>query len=239
MQDSGIANPLGIEALKPFLDLFERLVFWLYFPLLFTSAASLVVRFRRSGSVERQQIKWLGLAALVIPVWFLTNKPVQAAVPNLFLILDAVVVFALIPVAAGIAILRYRLYDIDVIINRTLVYGALTASLALVYVGSVAGLQRLLSPVVGEGNQLAVVASTLLIAALFGPLRRRVQGFIDRRFYRRKYDAGRVVADFSERLRDETDLKALSDDLASVVGEALQPAHVSVWLRAPEREASR
>jgi len=238
MQDSGITNPLGIEALRPFLDLFERLVFWLYFPLLFTSAASLVVRFRRSGSVERQQIKWLGLAALAIPVWFLTNKPVQAAVPNLFLILDAVVVFALIPVAAGIAILRYRLYDIDVIINRTLVYGALTASLALVYVGSVAGLQRLLSPVVGESNQFAVVASTLLIAALFSPLRRRIQGFIDRRFYRRKYDAAKTLETFSARLRDETDLEALGDDLVSVARETVQPEHVSMWLRKPAGDQS-
>jgi hypothetical protein len=144
-----------------------------------------------------------------------------------------------LPAAIGIAVLRYRLYNIDLVINRTLVYAALTISLALVYLGSVAGLQRLLSPVVGEGNQLAVVASTLLIAALFQPLRRRVQSFIDRRFYRRKYDAQRVLADFSERLRDETELETLSEDLVSVVGEALQPAHVSVWLRTTEREASR
>ncbi len=234
MQDSGIANPLGIEALRPFLDLFERLVFWLYFPLLFTSAASLVVRFRRSGSVERQQIKWLGLAALAIPVWFLTNKPVQAAAPNLFLILDAVVVFALIPAAAGIAILRYRLYDIDLIINRTLVYGALTASLVLLYLGGIALLQGLFRALTGQESSLAVVASTLAIAALFSPLRRRIQGFIDRRFYRKKYDAARTLEAFSAVLRDETDLVRLTPELLAVVRETMQPEHTSLWLRAPE-----
>jgi hypothetical protein len=231
MQDTGIANPLGIEVLKPFLDLFERLVFWLYFPLLFTAAASLVVRFRRSGSVERQQIKWLGLAALAIPVWFLTNKPVQAAAPNLFLILDAVVVFALIPVAAGIAILRYRLYDIDVIINRTLVYGALTASLVLLYLGGIALLQGLFRALTGQESSLAVVASTLAIAALFSPLRRRIQGFIDRRFYRSRYDAARTLETFSARLRNETDLDELNGELVSVVKKTMQPAHASLWLR--------
>jgi hypothetical protein len=235
MQGSGIANPLGIEALRPFLDLFETLVFVLYFPLLFASAASLVVRFRRSGSVERQQIKWLALAALAIPVWFLTNAPIQAAAPNLFAVMDALVVFALIPLAAGIAILKYRLYDIDVIINRTLVYGVLTASLALVYLGGVAASQAIFRALTGQDQQpqLAVVASTLAIAALFNPLRRRVQAFVDRRFYRRKYDAQRVLAGFSATLRDETDLSRLNQDLVGVVRETVQPEHVSLWLRTP------
>src|ERR687893_946432 len=133
IQNEGIVNPLGIEALQPIVDLLEPVVLALYFILLFASAASLVVRFRRSGSVERQQIKWLALAAVAIPVWFLTNAPIQAAAPTLFIVLDAFVVSTLIPLAAGIAILRYRLYDIDVVINRAIVYGVLTASLALVY----------------------------------------------------------------------------------------------------------
>ncbi len=231
MQESGLVNPLGIEAPGSVLDLFETLVFALYFPILFASAASLVVRFRRSGSVERQQIKWLALAALVIPVWFLTNAPVEALSKSLFAVMDALLVFAVIPFAAGVAILRYRLYDIDVIINRTLVYGALSASLVLVYFGGVVLLQGGFRALTGEGSQLAVVASTLTIAALFSPLRRLIQTFIDRRFYRRKYDARETLERFGARLRDETDLDALSDDLVGVVQETMWPAHVSLWLR--------
>ena len=233
IQNEGIVNPLGLEALRPLFDLLDTLVFALYFLLLFASAASLVVRFRHSGSVERQQIKWLALAALAIPVWFLTNAPIQAAAPNLFLVVDSLVVSALIPVAAGIAILRYRLYDIDVVINRALVYGSLTVTLALMYVGGVATTQTIFRALTGQDqqSQLAVVASTLVIAALFNPLRRRIQSFIDRRFYRRKYDAAKTLAAFNARLRDATDLDTLIDDLAEVVRETMQPAHVSLWLR--------
>jgi hypothetical protein len=232
--DYRIVNPIGIEGLANIEELPVFVVFsGIYAVGAVGAVASVAVRYRRSRGTERQQLKWFLFAAAPI-----LTVPVADSLPGVVSGLVFGWVLVGIPAAVGIAVLRYRLYDIDVVINRTLVYGALTATLALVYVGSVAGLQRLLSPVVGEGNNLAIVASTLLIAALFGPLRRRVQGFIDRRFYRRKYDAGRVVADFSERLRDETELETLSEDLASVVGEALQPAHVSVWLRAPEREAS-
>jgi hypothetical protein len=136
-----------------------------------------------------------------------------------------------IPVATGIAILKYRLYDIDVIINRALVYGPLTATLALIYVGGIVLLQRLLVILTGQESTLAVVASTLLIAALFNPLRRRVQGFVDRRFYRRKYDAAKTLAAFNVTLRDETNLETLNNELVSVVREAMQPAHASLWLR--------
>nr|MDQ3318517.1 hypothetical protein [Actinomycetota bacterium] len=142
-----------------------------------------------------------------------------------------------LPTAIGIAVLRHRLYDIDLVINRTLVYATLTATLALVYFGGVAGLQRLLSPVVGEGRGLAVVASTLLIAALFGPLRRRVQGFIDHRFYRKKYDAQKTLESFSAKLRGTSDLDGLNEELLAVVGETVQPAHASLWLRKFEGEA--
>jgi hypothetical protein len=136
-----------------------------------------------------------------------------------------------IPVAVGIAILRYRLYDIDLIINRTLVYGSLTVLLAAAYVGSVVGLQAALRVLSGQESTLAVVASTLVIAALFNPLRRRIQSFVDRRFYRRKYDAARTLEGFSTKLRDETDLDALNDELVRVVRETMQPAHAGLWLR--------
>jgi hypothetical protein len=146
--------------------------------------------------------------------------------------------FMLIPLAIGAAILRHRLYDIDIIINRTLVYGSLTAMLVGLYFGGVATIQVLFRVITGqeEQPQLAVVVSTLAIAALFNPLRRRIQAFIDRRFYRRKYDARKTLEAFSATLRDETDLGALSDDLVGVVREALQPTHVGLWLR-PDRES--
>jgi hypothetical protein len=236
--ETRIANPLGVEALRPYLDAVGAGV-WI--GSILVAVASLVVRFGRSRGEERQQIKWLALAALVIPVWFLTNAPIEEAVPNLFYIVDALIVFALIPVAAGVAILRHRLYDIDVIINRALVYGSLTAMLAALYWGGVATTQAIFRALTGQGelSQIAVVASTLAIAALFNPLRRWVQGFVDRRFYRRKYDAAKTLEAFNARLRDETELEALSGDLVGVVRQTMQPAHVSLWLRpdpAPKSE---
>jgi hypothetical protein len=136
-----------------------------------------------------------------------------------------------LPVAAGIAILRYRLYDIDVIVNRTLVYGSLTVALVTLYVGSVLSLQYVFRALTGGGSQLAIVASTLVIAALFNSLRHRIQAFIDRRFYRRKYDAARTLEAFSSRLRDETDLEQLNAELLSVVRTTMQPEHATLWLR--------
>jgi len=154
-----------------------------------------------------------------------------------------VAVFALlvVPVCTYIAILKYRLYDIDIVINRTLVYGSLTALLATVYFGGVATTEAIFSAFTGQQQQpqLAIVVSTLVIAALFNPLRRRIQAFIDRRFYRRKYDARKTLEAFSAKLRNETDLDALSGDLVGVVRETMQPAHVSLWLRPdtpPQRE---
>ena len=202
---------------------------------------ALLASWRRSGPVERLQLKWVvygvtlaAATALVVEVVFANLVPVLY-LPGTFVLSLAVV---LIPAGMGVAMLRYRLYDIDLVINRTIVYGALTTSLVLLYVGGVVGLQYVFRLVAGGGSQLAVVASTLLIAALFNPLRRRIQSFIDRRFYRRKYDARKTLEAFGGTLRDETDLDVLGGDLVSVVRDTMQPEHVSLWLK-PTTEKAR
>jgi hypothetical protein len=195
------------------------------------SALSLVFRYRRAGGVERQQIKWFAYAgALFVGQWI---SQFFYELPGAWDALAEMVPLVGLYVAVGIAILRYRLYDIDILINRTLVYGSLTVMLAAVYFGGVTATQALFRTLTGqqEQPQLAIVVSTLVIAALFNPLRRRIQSFIDRRFYRRKYDAAKTLEAFSSRLRDETDLEALNNELVGVVRETMQPAHVSLWLR--------
>jgi hypothetical protein len=194
---------------------------------------SLFVRFRRARGDERQQIKWFASAAVLTLVWYLVFGQSTRGLPEAIVALASLLVLQTIPVATGIAILRYRLYDIDVVINRTLVYGSLTLMLGLIYFGGVATTQAIFGVLTGqeEQPQLAVVVSTLAIGALFMPLRRRIQSFIDRRFYRRKYDARKTLEAFSAKLRDETDLDALSGDLIGVVREKMEPAHVSLWLR--------
>jgi hypothetical protein len=199
---------------------------------LLAAAVAMIVRLRRSRGVERQQLKWIASAATVLPLtslmavvsWYMGWYLAASVLPFLAPIL--------IPLAAGYAVLKYRLYDIDLIINRTLVYGSLTATLALVYFGGVASIQTLFRTLTGQEQQpqLAVVVSTLAIAALFNPLRTLIQSFIDRRFYRRKYDAAKTLEIFAARLRDEIDLEALGGDLVSVVRETMQPEHVSLWL---------
>jgi hypothetical protein len=198
---------------------------------------SLFVRLRQAAGVERQQLKWFAYAAALfaLAIVFIVI-PLALDTPSWF-VRAATAMFtaagATIPVAIGIAILRYRLYDIDRIINRTLVYGSLTVLLAAVYFGGVTATQAIFQTLTGQEQlpQLAIVVSTLVIAALFNPLRRRIQSFIDRRFYRRKYDAAKTLEAFSAKLRDETDLAALNDDLVGVVRETMQPAHASLWLR--------
>jgi hypothetical protein len=194
---------------------------------------SVLVRFRRARGDERQQIKWFAAAAALTLVWYLVFGQSTRGLPEAIVALSGLLVLPSIPIATGIAILRYRLYDIDRIINRTLVYGSLTLMLALVYFGGVTATQALLGTLTGQEQlpQLVVVASTLVIAALFTPLRRRIQSFIDRSFYRRKYDAGKTLEAFSAKLRDETDLEALNNELVGVVRETMQPAHVTLWLR--------
>jgi uncharacterized membrane protein YhdT len=230
-----IQNPLGIVSLA---DIYSAILYTTFSVLLVAVISSVFVRLRRAGGVEHQQIKWFAYAvaanaiAVVVayvipglietPLWF---ERVGFALNN--------IVIPAIPIAIGIAILRYRLYDIDLLINRTLVYGSLTLMLALVYFGGVTATQAVFTALTGQEQQpqLAIVISTLVIAALFTPLRRRIQSFIDRRFYRRKYDAAKTLEAFSAKLRDETDLDAVSDDLVGVVRETMQPAHVSLWLR--------
>jgi hypothetical protein len=231
-----ITNPLGLAAFRPAIAGLEVVMAVLFLGFLLSSVVSLVVRFRRSQGQERQQMKWLTYAAATVVGMILLTNLLEAA--NLVFLsemagLVADLLIAGIPVGVGIAVLRYRLYDIDVVINRTLVYGSLTALLALVYLGGVTGTQAIFRTLTGdqEQPQLAIVVSTLIIAALFNPLRRRIQGFIDRSFYRRKYDARKTLEAFSAQLRNETALEALSDDLVGVVRETMQPAHVSLWLR--------
>jgi hypothetical protein len=208
------------------------------------SAFSLVWRYRHSGGEVRLQIKWVAFAASLVGITYAVtlisglflvpdaSTAEQQAPLWLALLQDAVLIsYAGVPIAVGFAVLRYRLYDIDILINRTLVYGSLTVLLASTYVGGVVGLQAVLRGLSGQESTLAVVASTLVIAALFNPLRRRVQAFVDRRFYRKKYDARKTLEAFSGRLRDETDLHTLSGDLVRVVRETMQPAHVSLWVR--------
>ncbi len=198
------------------------------------SVISVFVRLQSAMGEERQQIKWFAYAAAVLLGTFFVLAPAAQKIGGPAAAFVFIVTGLLgIPVAVGVAILKYRLYDIDHIINRTLVYGSLTATLALVYFGSVAMTQVIFRALTGqeEQPQLAIVVSTLVIAALFNPLRRRIQSFIDRRFYRSKYDAARTLEAFSATLRNETDLDALSDDLVGVVRETMQPAHVSLWLR--------
>ena len=182
--------------------------------------------------MESQQLKWFALAAVLNGALIVTDQLSLDSLLSeaLWNLLD-VTTFVALYVAVGIAILRHRLYDIDVIINRTLVYSALTATLVALYFGGIVVLQRLFEALAGEKSTLAVVASTLVIAALFNPLRRHIQSFIDRRFYRRKYDAIKTLEAFSSKLREETDLEPLSDDLVGVVKETMQPPHTSLWLR--------
>jgi hypothetical protein len=231
-----VRNPFGVEAAAAVVDNLDAIGSWMGLACFVAAILSLILRFYRSRGEERLQLKWfvyastLGFGAIVLGgdrqiigtlVW--TVAPLS------------------LPISAGIAVLKYRLYEIDFIINRTLVYVALTALLVAVYFGGVTATQAIFRILTGqeEQPQLAVVVSTLVIAALFNPLRRRIQGFIDRRFYRRKYDARKTLEAFSAKLRDETDLDALSDDLVGVVRETMQPAHVSLWLRpdtAPKKD---
>jgi hypothetical protein len=195
---------------------------------------SLHLRLDVARGAEREQIKWFAYASVVLLFGIFVGFPASEAMGGRWAVFTLLVTgFSLLPLAVGFAIFRHHLYDVNVVINRTLVYGPLTAILAGVYFGGVAVSQEIVRALTGQQQQpqLVVVASTLLIAALFNPLRRWLQGFVDRRFYRRKYDAAKTLEAFSAKLRDETDLEALNDNLVWVIRETVQPEHVALWLR--------
>jgi hypothetical protein len=236
-----VDNPIGVLGK----DTVERLVgVWIVglLALALACAVALFVRYRRADETEREQIKWLLYACavflVVYVVGFASGLGGTASLGGYIWGVFFGLSITNLPAAIGIAILRNRLYDIDVVINRTLVYGSLTATLIALYFGGIFLLQRIFVLLSGQQSTLAVVASTLLIAAMFNPLRRRIQSFIDRRFYRRKYDARKTLEAFSAKLRDEMNLEALNNELVAVVRETMQPAHVSLWMR-PETPSKR
>jgi hypothetical protein len=238
-----VRNPFGLEGHPMVAQALPGVIVLLPVCIL-ASAASLIWRYRRSGGEVREQIKWVAFAASLVGVMYLSSlvgglffapEATQGSTdtpPFGDILLNVVLLsYAGVPIAVGFAVLKYRLYDIDLLINRTLVYGSLTAMLVALYFGGIIVLQRVFVLLTGQQSTFAVVASTLAISALFNPLRRRIQRVVDRRFYRRKYDAAKTLEAFSARLRDETDLDSLRDDLMGVVRETMEPAHVSLWLR--------
>jgi hypothetical protein len=232
-----VGGALGVTV-----EVLGRLGLATLFVICVASMIAVFVRLGRAQGEERQQIKWFAYAATVLLSAVFLSPAAGAALDAMGgpwvvgIAIPIVLGLLAVPVALGVGILRYRLYDIDVIINRTLVYGSLTLMLALVYFGGVTATQAVFTALTGQEKQpqLAIVISTLVIAALFNPLRRRIQAFIDRRFYRSKYDARKTLEAFSAKLRNDSELDALSDDLVGVVRETMQPAHVSLWLR-PDR----
>ena len=232
-----VDNPLGIESLNPIIEPIIPMLGTTLIIVMLVAIVDKIWVYRRSHGAERQQLKWFALAGLVFPVLFGITLLLEAVFDLQQAALDPVTVAWMVGLnslaaAIGIAIFKYRLYDLGSIVNRTLVYGAVTALLVLVYVGGVVGLGGALRELTNqENNNLAVAASTLAVAALFRPARARIQGFIDRRFYRKKYDAAKTLETFNQRLRDEVDLDELSADLLAAIKETMQPAHASLWLR--------
>jgi hypothetical protein len=223
-----VPNPIGLAGLEnPEKSTVGAVLFGLVVVSMVAAVVSLVIRFRRSRGDERQQLKWFACAGALLPLLAISDI---ILLPDVFIDLLFAVLTAFLPVAAGIAILRYRLYDIDALINRTLVYAALTLTLGVAYVGSVLLLQTALRPFT-SGSDIAVAVSTLAVVALFQPLRRRIQDWVDRRFYRSRYDAQRTLDEFSSRLREEVDLAQLEGQLVTAVERTIRPTHASLWLR--------
>ena len=231
LEGSNVINPAGVEQLSLLRSSWLGWGSWIMWGLSTAAGAvSLVQRFRRSRGVQRQQLKWLALAAsfLGVAVVLVVATAGNSEWAAVFLAVSIL----LLPLVVGVAITRYHLYDIDMIVNRTLVYGSVSAAMALIYVFGTVGVGDVLRDITGQqSNQLAVAASTLAVAALFRPLRNRTQDLIDRRFYRSKYNAARTVEVFSARLQEEVDLESLTAELVSVVRRTMQPATVSLWIR--------
>jgi hypothetical protein len=245
----GLVNPLAAERLAPFVLVLTAVSLPLVPLTIVASAVSLALRFRRSTGTEREQIKWLATAGALVAALFATTLPYTLVaeiatggspgqLPTLVSVLQeaSILSFLLLPLAIGAAILRHRLFDLDLVINRALVYGTLTAILAAFYLGSVLLLQQVLRPLTSE-TDLAVAGSTLAVAAAFRPARRRIQGAVDRRFYRRRYDAALTLAAFTGRLRHQVDLDAVGTELVAAVRETVEPSHVSIWLPDPRRSS--
>jgi hypothetical protein len=235
---SSIDNPIGIAGVPdPDNSRLGDVLIGLFTICTGAAALSLLQRFRRSHGVQRQQLKWLTYAAALTFLWQVLGNYL---LPNAA-VLEVLsgVIYGLIPVAAGVAILRYRLYDIDRLINRTLVYGMLTALLAGVYAGAVLVLGQLFGGVGGDPPSWVVAGATLAVAALFQPARRRIQGVVDRHFNRRRYNTAKTVKAFSARLRDEIDLDALTVELLAVVDQTIQPTRASLWLRPSAPDSRR
>jgi len=228
---ASVDNPFGIENAGRIAEVLVPIGFFLSIVSIVAAAVSLVLRYRRAGGAEREQIKWLAFAGVALAVSIVAATAFEGSDPGAAIVGGCVIASLVgVPAAAGMAILRYRLYEIDVVVNRALVYGSLTTLLAGAYIGLVLLFQLGLRPLTG-GSGLAVALSTLAVAALFRPARNRIQSLVDRRFYRHKYDAERTLQAFAARLRDEVDLDALRGELTAVVAETMQPAHVSLWLR--------
>lgn len=226
------SNPFGVEGMDFVMGLLEGALVLLPITILL-AAISLVLRYRRSSGVERLQLKWLAFAVAAVAIWFfgIFVLPIDGRAGALAEDVS-LVLWAGLPISAAFAILKYRLYDIDRIINKTIVYGAVTAILVTGYAGLVLLIQALLP--VSDRSPVAVAVSTLAMAALFGPLRRRIQAVVDKRFYRSRYNSALTLESFGSRLRQQTDLDTLTSDLLGVIRDTVQPAHASLWLRIPE-----
>jgi hypothetical protein len=241
MTDAGYPhteNPIGVSALGSVTGVAQAALILIPVAIV-GSAASLIVRYRRSSALERQQIKWLAASAAVVAAIYLIVMPLSlvspssSADPAWLQAAQAIALlsFGLIPVAIGVAVLRHGLYTIDVIIRKTIVYAALIVSLALLYIGGVYAIEGVVRTVSGQSGTLAVTLSTLMVAVAFQPLRSRIQRAVDQRFYRARYDASRTLEAFTGRMRDQVDLETLSDEVLEVVRGALHPSHATLWLR--------